>query len=139
MNHVQLSGNLANDPEFRTTQSGISQLSFRLAVQRRFTNAEGKREADFIQVQVWRKLAEVCNDYLKKGSRVNVSGVLQSRSYEAQDGSRRYVTEVVADEVDFLNRVPNSAPTDKDAPPERRADNSNSGFTEYDDDSELPF
>lgn len=137
MNHVQLSGNLANDPEFRTTQGGNSQLSFRLAVQRRFTNSEGKREADFIQVQVWRKLAEICRDYLKKGSRVNVTGALQSRSYEAQDGSKRYVTEVVADEVEFLNRAPNSAPADKDAPPARKTDSE--GFTDYDDDPELPY
>lgn len=103
MNRVILIGNLARDPEITTTTNGVSVANFAIAVQRRYTNAEGEREADFINVVVWRALAENVHKYLKKGSKAAVSGALQVRSYEAADGSKRYVTEVVADEVEFLS------------------------------------
>lgn len=86
----------------RTTQSGVVCGTFRLAVQRRFANQQGVREADFINVVAWRQLAELCGKYLSKGRKCAVIGSLQTRSYDAQDGSKRYVTEVVADEVEFL-------------------------------------
>lgn len=96
-------GNLAADVESRTTQSGIAQASFRLAVQRRFANQQGQREADFFQVVCWRGTAEFAARYLAKGRKVAVEGSLQTRSYEAQDGSRKFVTEIIADSVEFCD------------------------------------
>ena len=103
MNKVILIGNLANDPEARTTQSGISQSTFRIAVQRRFANQQGVREADFLTVVAWRQTADFCNRYLSKGRRVAVEGSIQTRSYDAQDGSKRYVTEIIAESVEALD------------------------------------
>lgn len=95
-------GRLTKDPEFRTTQSGIDVANFTLAVNRNFTNAQGEREADFINVVVFRKQAENVNNYLSKGSLAGVDGRVQSRSYENNEGKRIFVTEVVADSVQFL-------------------------------------
>ena len=106
MNKCFLIGNLTRDPELRTTSgSGLSICSFTVAVTRRFTNQNGEREADFIPVVTWRATAENCAKYLRKGSQVAVLGAIQTRSYEGNDGQKRYVTEVVADEVQFLNRI----------------------------------
>ena len=74
-----------------------------MAVTRRYTNASGERDADFINIVVWRALAENCHKFLRKGSKAAVVGTLQSRAYDATDGSKRYVTEVVADEVEFIS------------------------------------
>ena len=102
MNKVILIGNLTKDPELTTTTSGISVCRFSLAVSRKFTNSEGERETDFINVVVWRNLADNCHKFLRKGSKAAVVGNIQTRSYDAQDGSKRYVTEVVAEEVEFV-------------------------------------
>ena len=104
LNKVVLIGRLVRDPELRFTPSGVPVASFRLAVDRPFTNQQGQREADFISIVVWRKLAETCANHLHKGRLVAVAGRLQTRSYDASDGQRRQVTEVVADEVRFLDR-----------------------------------
>lgn len=102
INRVVLVGRLTKDPEFRTTQSGVDVANFTLAVNRNFTNAQGEREADFINVVVFRKQAENVNNYLSKGSLAGVDGRVQSRSYENNEGKRIFVTEVVADSVQFL-------------------------------------
>jgi single-strand DNA-binding protein len=117
MNRCVLIGNLTRDPELKTTTSGLSVCNFTIAVSRSFSSqSSGEREADFIPVVVWRKQAENAAKYLRKGSQVGVAGSLQTRSYEAKDGSRRYITEVVANEVQFLSRVgdgaTNTAPSD---------------------------
>lgn len=104
MNKVILIGNVANDPESRTTASGIAQCSFRLAVQRRFANASGVREADFLPVVCWRQTAEFAAKYLLKGRRVAVEGSIQTRSYDAQDGTKRHVTEIMVDNLEILDR-----------------------------------
>ena len=144
MNKVILIGNLAADPETRTTQSGISQCTLRLAVQRRFANPQGVREADFFNVICWRQTADFCARYLSKGRRIAVEGSIQTRSYDAQDGTKRYVTEIIADNVEFLgsredggSRQGNYAPASP-APAPRNAAPASSDFTEVDDD-ELPF
>lgn len=103
LNRVILIGRLAVDPELRYTQSGVAVTNFRIAVDRPFTNQQGEREADFFPIVTWRKLAEVCAHNLSKGRLVAVEGRLQSRSYQAQDGSTRWITEVVADNVRFLD------------------------------------
>lgn len=103
MNKVFLIGNLTKDPELSQTNSGISVCRFGLAVTRRFQNADGERETDFLNIVVWRGQADNCHKFLKKGSKCAVSGSIQSRSYDAQDGTKRYVTEIVADEVEFIS------------------------------------
>lgn len=109
MNRCVILGNLTRDPELKTTTSGKSVCNFTVAVSRRFSNQSGEREADFIPVVVWAKQAENCAKYLRKGSQCAVAGSIQVRNYEAKDGSRRYVTEVIADEVQFLARTASSA------------------------------
>ena len=133
MNKVILIGNLASDPESRTTQSGIAQCSFRLAVQRRFKGANGERETDFLPVVCWRQTAEFAQRYLAKGRKVAVEGSIQTRSYDAQDGSKRYVTEIIANSVEVVG-----SREDGVQKAQSTAQDHQSGFTEVDDD-ELPF
>lgn len=102
INRVVLVGRLTKDPEFRTTQSGVDVATFTLAVNRNFTNSQGEREADFINIIVFRKQAHNVNNYLSKGKLAGVDGRMQSRSYENQEGRRIFVTEVIADTVHFL-------------------------------------
>ena len=102
LNRVVLVGRLTRDPELRYTPNGVAVASFTLAVNRTFTNQHGEREADFINIVVWRRQAENVANYLKKGSLAGVDGRLQSRSYENNQGQRVFVTEVVADSVQFL-------------------------------------
>ena len=108
MNKAILIGRLTRDPELRTTPTGRNVCQFSIAVNRNFTNANGEREADFIPVVVWRKQAENVCKYCTQGSLVGVTGRIQTRSYDGQDGQRRYVTEVVADNVTFLGSKNNN-------------------------------
>lgn len=102
MNKVIISGRLTRDPEVRYTQSGKSVASFTVAANRRFSKSDQQNTADFIPVVAWEKLADIVSTYTQKGSQVLVEGRLQVRNYEAQDGSKRYVTEIVAQEVEFM-------------------------------------
>lgn len=133
MNKVEMIGNLASDPTHQYTQSGKAVCQFRLAVQRRFVNAQGVREADFFPVVAWDKTADLAGQYLHKGDRCAVVGHLQTRSYE-KDGGKRFVTDIVAEEIDFLNskREAQGADNPSGAEPVQQ------GFTQVDDD-ELPF
>jgi len=104
MNRVILVGRLARDPELRYTPSNVATCSFTIAVERPFKNpTSGEKEADFIPVVVWRNQAENVNKFTKKGSLVGVEGRIQTRNYDDKDGIRKYVTEVVADNVTFLD------------------------------------
>lgn len=134
MAKVILIGNLTKDPELSTTNSGINYCRFTLAVPKRFAN-QGERDAEFINIVVWRVQADNCHKYLKKGSKACVVGSLQTRSYDAQDGSKRYVTEVVAEEVEFLS-TKNS--TDNSSVSSTSADNDASALQPIEDDT-LPF
>ncbi len=102
MNSVILIGNLTKDPELTNTQNNVSVCKFTVAVTRKYSNADGNREADFIPIVTWRAQADNCGRFLKKGSKVAVRGAIQMRTYDAPDGQRRFVTEVVAEEVQFL-------------------------------------
>ena len=110
MNKCFLLGNLTKDPEVASTSTGIAVTKFTIACNRNYTNANGEREADFLNIVTWRGLAENCGKYLSKGSKVAVTGVITTRSYEADDGSKRYVTEIVADEVEFIKTATETAP-----------------------------
>lgn len=103
MNKVFLIGNLTRDPELSTTNSGISVCRISIAVSRRFANADGSRETDFFNVVAWRAIAENCAKYLKKGSKIAVMGSIQNRSYEGTDGTKRYTTDITAEEIEFLS------------------------------------
>ncbi|MBX6350882.1 MAG: single-stranded DNA-binding protein [Clostridia bacterium] len=104
LNRVILIGRLVQDPELRYTPQGVAVSSFTLAVDRPFTGRDGQRQTDFIDIVVWRQLAETCANHLSKGRLVAVEGRLQVRQYEAQDGQKRRVAEVVASDVRFLDR-----------------------------------
>lgn len=103
LNRIVLIGRLTRDPELRFTPNGHAVCSFTLAVDRPFSNQDGNRETDFINIVVWNKQGENCAQYLAKGRLAAVDGRLQIRSYEGNDGQRRYVTEVIADNVRFLS------------------------------------
>lgn len=102
MNKVILIGRLARDPEMRTTSSGISMTRFTLAVSRPFNSQDSQQQADFINCITWRRQAENVAKYCTKGSQVAVEGRIQVGSYDAQDGTKRYTTDVVCDNVTFL-------------------------------------
>ncbi|EAD0731247.1 single-stranded DNA-binding protein [Listeria innocua] len=109
MNRVVLVGRLTKDPDLRYTPAGAAVATFTLAVNRPFKNAQGEQEADFIQCVVWRKPAENVANFLKKGSMAGVDGRIQTRNYEDNDGKRVFVTEVVAESVQFLDSKNNNA------------------------------
>jgi len=111
LNRIILIGRLTRDPEIRYTPSGVAVANFTLAVDRSFKNAQGEREADFINIVAWRQLGENCANYLSKGKLAAVDGRLQIRSYEANDGSKRTVAEVVAEDVRFLSPKDGGAPS----------------------------
>lgn len=109
MNRVILLGRLTRDPEVRYTPSQKVVCSFTLAVDRPFMNAQGQREADFIPVVVWGKAAELCGNSLAKGNRLLVEGRIQVRTFDGKDGQRHWVTEVIASNVEFIERKSDSA------------------------------
>ena len=137
MNRVNLIGRLTKDPELRFTPgTGMAVSTFTIAIDRR-ANKDGKKEADFIPIVVWGKQGENVANYMSKGRLIGISGRIQTRNYEGKDGIRRYVTEIVADEVQFLDYKKNSS----------NADATNDSSTSYDsgwsdpidDDDEIPF
>lgn len=133
MNRAMLIGRLTKDPELRATQSGVSVCTFTLAVDRRFKQ-EGQPEADFLPIVVWRGQADNCAKYLKKGSQAGICGSIQTRTYDAPDGSKRYVTEVVADEVQFIGSNNNNGENSANTP-----QNAVSGQLESVEDEDIPF
>lgn len=134
MNKAFLIGNLTRDPEYAVTTNGTPVCKFTIAVQRRFPDAQGNKQADFLPVIAWRQLAELCGRYLAKGRKAAIIGEIQTRSYDAQDGTKRYVTEIIADEVQFLSsgtQQQSAANMPEPSPMQQ-------GFAVVDDD-ELPF
>lgn len=125
MNVILLTGNVCGKPEAYVTQNGINRSQFKLAVKRRYRNQDGNYDADFLTIIAWRQTADYCNKYLDKGTRIAVQGTLTTRSYTAQDGSTRWVTEVIADHVESMGRRDDKA-------------QEQSGFAEVDD-AELPW
>lgn len=104
MNKWTGTGRLTKDVELLQTPNGVSVTRFTIAVNRRFTNDDGTRDSDFINCVAWRKTAEILNKYCQKGDKIGVVGELQTRSYEAKDGSKRYLSEIIVEEIDFLER-----------------------------------
>lgn len=150
MNKVSIVGRIARNLELKTTQSGIATLNLTVACQRKVKNANGQYDSDFINCVAWRQTAEFIAKHFTKGERIGLTGTIQTRTYDTQDGSKRYVTEVVVDNVEFV-----AAKSDGSGAPAAQAQTSyqqpqqqapaqphqmamNEGFTEVDDD-ELPF
>jgi single-strand DNA-binding protein len=121
MNKVILIGNLVKDPEIQTTASGVSVCKFSVAINRPYKK-DGETETDFFNIVAWRGVADNVGKYLKKGNKCAVTGAMQNHSYDAQDGTKRYITEVIADSVEFLTAVKKdetkteSAPVDDSVP-----------------------
>lgn len=130
LNRVVLIGRLTKDPELRYTPNGVAVASFTLAVNRSRPNQQGEREADFIPIVVWQKQAENCANYIGKGSLVAIDGRIQVRTYDGKDGQRRWVTEIVAESVRFLDRRDSNGGTQ---------DNSSVGSEVEFTDEDIPF
>ena len=137
MNKVILVGNLTRDPELTETPNGVAVCRFSIAVSRDYANSDGTRETDFFNITVWRGRAENCGKYLKKGNKVAVVGSLQNRSYEDKDGIKRNVTDVVANEVEFLTPK-NAQGGDADDVPTNQVRRERPQL-EAIDDNQLPF
>lgn len=131
MNRICITGNMVADPEVRTTQSGVTVASFRIAVQRKYRNAQGGYDADFFNVVAWRQTAEFAGKYLSKGRKVSAEGSMQCRQYETQDGSKRTVWELIADSVEGLDKASGQTT-------QATGTSEAEGFVEVDDD-DLPF
>ena len=136
MNKVILIGRLTKDPELTTTGSGISVCRFALAVERKFTNSDGEKEVDFLNIVAWRGLADNCNKYLRKGNKCGVVGSIQTRSYDAADGTKKYLTEIIAEEIEFL-----SSKTENENKPQTESQKRQEVMKDFTpiDDSQLPF
>ncbi|MBR1868385.1 MAG: single-stranded DNA-binding protein [Clostridia bacterium] len=141
MNKVYLIGNLTRDPEMSETGSGVVFCRIGLAVNRPYSGSDGERQTDFFNITVWRTQAENCGRYLKKGSKVAVVGSLQNRSYEDKDGNKRQVTDIIANEVEFLSvRNQNDSSEDEAVASAPRAPRATSKpVLEQVDDDQLPF
>lgn len=145
MNKAILMGRLTKDPELRTTSNNVSVCSFTLAVDRRFKNAQGQRETDFIPVVAWRQQAEFAARYFTKGSRMAVIGSIQPRSWDDNEGKRHYMTEVIADEIYFADSKREEGGSYEDRAPQRYGSKQDDipegdGFLPVDnDDTSLPF
>ena len=141
MNKAILVGRLTKDPELKTTAGGVSVCSFTIAVNRRFRNAEGNYDADFINCVAWRQQADFLSKFFSKGRMVGVIGSIQTRNYE-RDGQRVYVTEVVADEISFVDSKAQGDSAPQSAPAPQANTNSfgaDDGFFPAPADDDLPF
>lgn len=141
LNKVILIGHLTADPELKQTTSGISFTSFSIGITRRFQKSGEQPQSDFINIIAWRTTAEFISKYFRKGNAICICGSLQTRSYTANDGSKRYVTEVVADEASFVERKSDSAPKTDDyqAPAFSTGAAEAPKFEEVSGDDDLPF
>lgn len=118
MNRIILLGRLTREPDVKVTSTGKTVATFALAVDRPFAGKDGKREADFINIQAWNKTAETVGNYVSKGQRLLVEGRLQIRSYDGKDGQKHYVTEVIADRVEFIERNEKTVQKEESGPME---------------------
>jgi single-strand DNA-binding protein len=139
LNKVILIGRLTRDPELSYTTSGIARLKFSLAVERNYTSQQGERPVDFIDIVCWRNLAENCNKYLRKGLMTAVSGSLQIRSFEGNDGQKRRIAEVVADEVRFLEWPKDGTVNTPPGPKNNFEDFGREINLDEEEDNDLPF
>jgi single-strand DNA-binding protein len=144
VNKVILVGNLGSDPTLRYTSGGTAVCNFNIATSEKFTNKDGEKETrtEWHRVVTWARLAEICNEYLKKGKQVYIEGRLQTRSWEDPNGVKKYTTEVVANNMVMLGRAgdaPMDVPGDQDFGPDEAAAPTPTGGGASADDDDLPF
>ncbi len=139
MNKVILMGRLTKDPELRYTSNNTAVCTFTLAVDRRFSRQGEERKADFIQIVTWRHNAEFVSKYFSKGRMIAVSGSIQTRSWDGQDGQRRYATEVVADETYFADSKRDNTNSTYSEPARQEDAYNAEGFMPIEADDDLPF
>lgn len=139
MNKVILVGRLVKDPEVKTTQNQISVCSFTIAVDRKFKAANGERQSDFISCVAWRQLADLLGKYFQKGSRIGIVGNLQSRSYDDANGKKVYITEVLVDEIEFVESRKDNQGDKQNQEYTPPAPVDNGFYPAMDDDTTLPF
>ncbi len=139
INRAVLVGRLTKDPELRRTANDIAVTTFTLAINRPFTSQSGDREADFIQCVAWRRQAETVEKFLSKGSLVGVEGRIQSRSYDDQDGNRKYITEIVCDSVQFLDTKPSSDTDQAQTQSSKRNETKSNRNDDLISEDDLPF
>ena len=132
-------GRLTRDPELRTTPSGVSTCSFTVAVDRRYKSADGQTQADFIQIVAWRHTADFVSKYFSKGSRILVTGSIQTRTWDDKDGNKRYVTEVVAEDVEFCESKRSEGGSSYSGVSQQSSASDSGYFAIDDDDSGVPF
>ena len=142
MNKVICIGNLTRDPELSETNNGTTFCRFNIAVNRPYADEDGNQKADYFPIVVWRGLAENCGRYLSKGKKVAVCGVLQNRTFDDKDGNKRTVTEIVANEVEFLSAT--NSPSETENGSQRKIRPSvtatpKATLTEVEEDDDLPF
>lgn len=143
VNKVILVGNLGKDPELRYTPSGAAVATFSLATTERFKGKDGQMQekTEWHNIVVWRQLAEICGKYLHKGKQIYVEGRIQTRSYDDRDGNKRYITEIVADQMQMLGRAgeEGAAAPRGESRPARSGNSSGGNAPAYEDFSEPPF
>lgn len=144
MNKVFLIGNLTRDPELTETAGGVSVCHFAIAVNRTYTSSDGERQTDFFNVTAWRGLADTVARYTKKGSKVAVSGSIQIRNYEDNQGNKRTAVDVIAQDVEFLSqRSQNQGDDFYDSPAPQQSGSGTApkkpALQAFDDDGDIPF
>ena len=139
MNKVELLGRLVRDPELATTSNGTSNCKFTIAVPRKYKNQNNETETDFLNCVCWRTLAENVHKFMKKGSQVVVIGSVETRTYDAQDGTKRYVTEIRADEVEFVSSPKTEGGVQATQIVEQQAKAQQQTLTPMADDDSMPF
>ena len=136
MNKVFLIGNLTKDTELSETSNGIAVCRFSIAVQRKFASASGEKETDFFNCTAWRGQAEAIHKYTSKGKKIAVIGSIQNRTYEAQDGTKMHVTDIIVNEVEFLSYKDNSSDNNNY---QKQEQNEKPKLEAYEDDDDSPF
>ena len=139
MNKVFLIGNLTRDPELRETPSGVAMCRFGIAVQRPYSSSEGERQADFFDCTAWRGLAETIARYTKKGKKVAVTGSIQLRNYEDNQGVKRTAVDIIVQDVEFLTPKAGDSFDDVADAPRQSAPKKKPTLQAMDDDSDIPF
>ncbi|MBQ9714155.1 MAG: single-stranded DNA-binding protein [Clostridia bacterium] len=139
MNKVFLIGNLTRDPELRETPSGVAMCRFGIAVQRPFSSADGERQADFFDCTAWRGLAETIARYTKKGNKVAVTGSIQIRNYEDNQGVKRNAVDIIVQDCEFLTPKSGDSFDDAADAPRSSAPKKKPTLQAMDDDSDIPF
>lgn len=139
INRVVLLGRIVADPELKTTQTGVSVTTFRIAVDRTYQKQGEERQADFFDIVAWRYTAEFVCKFFRKGSMIAIDGQLQSRTYQAKDGSNRYTVEVIADNASFTGEKKTSPIVNTEEQNYSYRETENNGFEEMPSDDDVPF